>query len=54
MLTWYDFRSRYGTITIKGESEAQALSEAADRWNCTEDEIQCTGSTPYYGGQRLF
>ena len=53
-LKWYDLKSRHGTITIKANSEAEAKEEAADRWNCSEDEILCTGHSPYYGGRRLW
>jgi hypothetical protein len=54
MLNWYDLASRQGTISIKASSETQAKEEAAERWGCSEDEIVCTGSTPYHGGRRLF
>lgn len=53
-LRWYDFRSKHGTITIKAENEETAKEEAAERWKCSEDEIVCTGHSPYHGGQRLW
>lgn len=54
VLRWYDMKSKHGTITIKAKSEEQAKEEAAERWNCAEEEIVCTSNTPYYGGRRLF
>lgn len=54
MLRYYDLRSKHGTITIKARSEAEAKAEAAERWNCSADEIVCTGYKPYYGSRRLF
>lgn len=54
-LKWYDFRSKeHGSITVKGESEDEAREEAAERWNCSEDEIVCTGHVPYFGGRKLW
>jgi hypothetical protein len=53
-LRWYDFRGPCGTITIKATSEATAREEAAERWNCGENEIVCTGHTPFFGGRRLW
>ena len=53
-LKWYDLRSPYGTIMIKATNEEQAKEEAAERWNCSEEEIVCVGHTPYYGGRVLF
>ena len=48
-LKWYDWRSNgHGEITTKGTSEAQAREEAADRLNCGEDEIVCTGHRPFW------
>lgn len=54
MLKWYDLASKHGTISIKAENQEQAKEEAAERWGCSEDEIVCTGHTPYCGGRRLF
>ena len=53
-LRWYDLKSKHGTITIKASSEEAAKEEAAERWNCSEDEILCTGHSPYYRGRRLW
>ena len=53
-LRWYELKSKHGTITIKASSEEEAIEEAAERWNCSEDEILCTGHSPYYRGRRLW
>lgn len=53
-LRWYDLKSRHGCILIKASSEEAAKEEAAERWNCSAEEIVCTGHQPYYGGRRLW
>lgn len=54
-LKWYSFRAKgYGSIMIKGVDEETAREEAAERWNCSEDEIVCIGHEPYNGGRRLW
>lgn len=53
-LRWYDLWSPYGTMMVKANNEEAAKEEAAERWDCSEDEIVCTGHSPYYGGRKLF
>lgn len=53
-LRWYDLRSPYGTLMIKANNEEAAKEEAAERWNCSEEEIVCTGHQPYFSGRVLW
>lgn len=48
-LRWFHFLAPSGaSITCKGYWEGQARMEAAERMNCEDDELICTGWEPYY------
>ena len=47
-LQWYELRSSHGTITIKARYQWEAIQEAAERWNCSEEEIICVAWGPYH------
>ncbi len=48
-LRWFHFLSPCGaSISCKGYWEGQARTEAAERMNCEDDELICTGWEPYY------
>lgn len=45
-LKWWHFRGPSGTVAEKSRYEALARRAAADRLNCTENELVCTGWEP--------
>jgi len=49
-MKWYFMRGPGGTICRKGDYNAQAVTEAAERWGCGADEITVTGTEEYITG----
>lgn len=48
-LRWFHFTGPCGSaISCKGPYEQKARAEAADRLNCEEEQLVCTGWDPYY------
>lgn len=43
---WFDFVGPTGTVSEKASYETAARRAAAERLDCEEDELICTGSTP--------
>ncbi len=43
---WFHFKGPTGTISERAHLESMARRAAADRLDCNEDELICTGWTP--------